>query len=319
MQAQTNEAAARAAVPELRLSREFHTPRGTVFKAWSSTDHVKRWFCPSVFTIPVARVQMHVGGPFEVCMRGPDGVEHWTRGRFTEVVPNERLVIEMDATDAAGKTLFKAQTTVTFADTFCGTRLDVVQTYTVLDPAALPMIGGATIGWGETLDRLQAELGRMANAGEAARSAVHAIFHLERTYDASAALVWKALTDAEAKARWFCGVPGRWQLLERRMDVRPGGRERLKGRWEGGDVTDFDAVYFDVVPQERLVYAYDMYHNDRKLSVSLATVQLTADGGKTKLAVTEQGVFLDGYEDAGSREHGTGELLDALGASLNPA
>ncbi len=32
--------------------------------------------------------------------------------------------------------------------------------------------------------------------------------------------------------------------------------------------------------------------------------------------VTEQGAFLDGYDDAGSREQGTGFLLDRLGASL---
>jgi len=32
--------------------------------------------------------------------------------------------------------------------------------------------------------------------------------------------------------------------------------------------------------------------------------------------LTEQGAFLDGYDDAGSREEGTGHLLDALGASL---
>jgi hypothetical protein len=50
--------------------------------------------------------------------------------------------------------------------------------------------------------------------------------------------------------------------------------------------------------------------------VSLATLQLTADGAGTTLSVTEQGAFLDGYDDAGSREHGTGMLLDALGASL---
>jgi hypothetical protein len=32
--------------------------------------------------------------------------------------------------------------------------------------------------------------------------------------------------------------------------------------------------------------------------------------------MTEQGAFLDGYDDAGSREHGTAILLDRVGASL---
>jgi hypothetical protein len=45
-------------------------------------------------------------------------------------------------------------------------------------------------------------------------------------------------------------------------------------------------------------------------------MQLKPEGGGTRLMVTEQGAFLDGYDDAGSREQGTGFLLDALGASL---
>ena len=100
------------------------------------------------------------------------------------------------------------------------------------------------------------------------------------------------------------------------MDVRVGGRERLRGRWEGGVVSTFDATYHDVIPNERLVYSYEMHLNEKKISVSLATMQLKAEGRKTTLQVTEQGAFLDGYDDAGSREHGTGHLLDALGASL---
>src|SRR5580704_13232545 len=52
---------------------------------------------------------------------------------------------------------------------------------------------------------------------------------------------------------------------------------------------------------------------------SLATMQLKAEGRKTTLMVTEQGAFLDGYDDAGSREQGTSHLLDALGGSLKPS
>ncbi len=148
------------------------------------------------------------------------------------------------------------------------------------------------------------------------RSVAHATFHLERSYDAPVARVWRALTDEAAKQKWFGGTPGSWELLEQRMDVRPGGRERLKGRWQGGVVSTFDAVYHDVIPNERLVYSYEMHLDDKKISVSLATIQLKAGNGKTTLMVTEQGAFLDGYDDAGSREHGTGLLLDALGASL---
>jgi uncharacterized protein YndB with AHSA1/START domain len=301
----------------LRLSRTFHARRETVFKAWSSADHVKCWFSPESFTVPDAKVEMRVGGPFEICMRSPAGEEHWIRGTFTEVAPQTRLVIDMRVTDAAGKPLFGAYTEVDFADALGGTRMDVVQTYTLIDPSMAWMVAGAPEGWRTTLDKLEKEVVRMRGGFETGvRSVVHAAFHLERTYDAPVARVWKALTDEKAKQKWFAGTPGEWELLERHMDVRAGGRERLKGRWKGGVVSTFDAAYHDVVPNERLIYSYVMHLGDKKISVSLATMQLQAEGGKTTLKVSEQGAFLDGYDDAGSREHGTGHLLDALGASL---
>lgn len=303
----------------LRISRVFHAPRETVFRAWSSAEHVRNWFCPETFTVPEARVEMREGGPFEVLMRSPAGEESWIRGTFVEIVPQTRLVIDMTVTDAGGKALFGAFTEVDFTDALCGTRMDVAQTYTVIDPDAAWMTAGAPEGWATTLDKLESEVIEMrGGAGPITRSVVHAMFRLQRTYDAPVARVWKALTDESAKVKWFGGAPGRWELIERHMDVREGGTERLKGRWEGGVVSTFDAVYHDIVPNERLVYSYVMHLDDRKISASLATMELKAEGARTTLTVTEQGAFLDGYDDAGSREHGTGLLLDVLGASLVP-
>ena len=301
----------------LRLSRVLHARRETVFKAWSSAEHVKRWFSPETFTIPEARVEMHPGGPFELCMRSPAGEEHWLRGKFVEVAPHTRLVIDMEIADRAGRKLFRAYTEVDFADALGGTKMDVTQTYTILDPSAVWMVDGAPHGWASTLDKLEQEVVRMQGGTEnGTRSVVHAHFNLKRTYDAQVARVWRAFTDEQAKQKWFAGTPGRWELLERRMDVRVGGGERVKGRWEGGVVSTFDATYHDVIPNERLVYSYVMHLDEKKISVSLATIELRAEGGKTNVSVTEQGAFLDGYDDADSREQGTRHLLDALGASL---
>jgi uncharacterized protein YndB with AHSA1/START domain len=234
---------------------------------------------------------------------------------FVEIEPDKRLVIDMYGAAADGRPAFRAYTEIAFSDALGGTRLDVTQTYTFIDPeVAAPMVAGAPEGWRGTLDKLEAEVVRLRGGTETGvRSVVHATFHLERVYDAPAERVWRALTDEGAKQKWFSGP---WALVERHMDVRPGGRERLKGRWEGGVVSTFDAIYYDVIPLERLVYSYEMHMDDKKISVSLATMQLKPEGGGTRLMVTEQGAFLDGYDDAGSREQGTGFLLDALGASL---
>jgi uncharacterized protein YndB with AHSA1/START domain len=148
------------------------------------------------------------------------------------------------------------------------------------------------------------------------RSVTHATFTLERVYDAEPERVYRAFATEEGKARWFTGAPGEWELLVRTFDFRPGGREVLKGRWGSGTVTEFDARYFDIIPQARIVYAYDMWRDGQKLSVSLATIELKPEGRGTRLTMTEQGAFLDGYDDAGSRERGTAELLEQVAQSL---
>ena len=100
------------------------------------------------------------------------------------------------------------------------------------------------------------------------------------------------------------------------MDATPGGREVVKGRWDSGVVSSFEALYHDVIPNERVVYSYVMHLDDRKISASLATLELREAGNGTRLVMTEQGAFLDGYDDAGSRERGSQFLLDMLGNSL---
>jgi uncharacterized protein YndB with AHSA1/START domain len=81
-------------------------------------------------------------------------------------------------------------------------------------------------------------------------------------------------------------------------------------------VSAFYCTYQDIVPDERIVYAYRMSLDGVPISVSLATIEIRPEGSGARLTVTEDGVFLDGYEDNGSREAGTGWLMDQLGASL---
>jgi uncharacterized protein YndB with AHSA1/START domain len=286
-----------------------------VFRCWSSAEHVRQWFCPAGYSVPEADVQFQVGGAFNVCMRSPEGVNHWTRGKFLEIQPYSRLVIEMLPVGEDDAPLFRAHTIVNFSEEAHGTRLHVEQRYTLLAPQAAQMVQGAPQGWGQTLDRLGKVVAGLNRATPGEHSVVYATFCIERTYEASRAQVYRALTDPVAKAQWF-GAGGAFTPLVREMDVRNGGREVLSARWDSGLVTSFEAHYHDVVPEERLVYSYSMHLDERKISVSLATFELKAAGSGTRLVLTEQGAFLDGYEDAGSREHGSGALLDALGASL---
>jgi uncharacterized protein YndB with AHSA1/START domain len=300
----------------LVVSRTLPASRDLVFRAWTSADHLKHWFCPAEYSVPEARAECSVGGDFQICMRSPQGEDHWIKGKYAEIVPNTRLVIDMQVVGAQDRPLFRAFTVVTFDEARGGgTRLEVTQTYTLFDPLCVHMLQGAPQGWHQTLDRLEREVARIGRLAEVKRSSAHGTFCIERTYPVSRARVFRALTDPAAKAQWFAGGAG-YTLLSREMDVRPGGREHVSGRWESGTVSRFDAVYHDIVPDERIVYSYEMHLDERKISVSLATFELKAAAAGTHLVMTEQGVFLDGYDDAGSRERGSNFLLDALGKSL---
>lgn len=150
------------------------------------------------------------------------------------------------------------------------------------------------------------------------RSAHHATFVIQRMFDASPAQVFAAWAQPAAKARWFASHDD-WDTGEFELDFRVGGRERLKIGPEDGPLHAYDACYQDIVPNERVVYTYDMHLDDMRISVSLATVELAEAGAGTRMVYTEQAVFLDGLDSSTDRERGTRELLDSLDAELRRA
>jgi uncharacterized protein YndB with AHSA1/START domain len=145
------------------------------------------------------------------------------------------------------------------------------------------------------------------------RSVIHDTFAIERDYDATPARVFAAWADPAAKARWF-GSPVKEGKFE--LDFQVGGTEINSGTGPDGNVFTFEAIYQDIVPDQRIVYSYDMHMDGTRISVSLATVEFKADGDGTRLIFTEQGAFLDGHDIPAQREQGTGSLLDALGEEL---
>jgi uncharacterized protein YndB with AHSA1/START domain len=144
------------------------------------------------------------------------------------------------------------------------------------------------------------------------RSVTHDTFVIERDYDASPERAYAAWAEPEEKARWFpmSGDDGY------EFDFRVGGRESASGDVGGSSFT-YEALYQDIVPNERIVYSYDMHMDGTRISVSLATVEFKSSSDGTRLVFTEQGAFLDGLDTADQRRQGTGTLLDALAEALD--
>jgi uncharacterized protein YndB with AHSA1/START domain len=140
----------------------------------------------------------------------------------------------------------------------------------------------------------------------------HTTFVIERRYDASPERTFAAWADPEAKRRWFAGGQSNFDL-----DFRIGGHERHHGAAPNGRAYRFEGVYNDIVPNERIIYSYEMFIDGALISVSVATVEFKPDGEGTHLVFTEQAVFVDGGETLRSREGGTAVLLDALGEEVD--
>jgi len=143
------------------------------------------------------------------------------------------------------------------------------------------------------------------------RSVEHSSFTIRRRYEVPPERVFAAWESHSAKTRWFVAAEG-WEVEAHELDFREGGREVASTRPAGGPLHTYRAVYWEIAPNERIVYTYEMLIDDVRLSVSLVTVELTADGDGAELALTEHGAFFDALEDPALRRDGTGSLLEAL-------
>ncbi|MGX9990093.1 SRPBCC family protein [Rhizobium sp. Z1P35] len=142
-------------------------------------------------------------------------------------------------------------------------------------------------------------------------SAEHATLVIERHLKAPVARVFRAWSAPGAKRQWFA-CHGEWVPLDYELDFRPGGTERNYVADTDGLLHAYDAHYIDIVPDARIIYAYEMKLGESRISASLTTVAFEAEPGGTKMVFIEQVVFLDGYADNGARLQGTEIGLDNL-------
>jgi uncharacterized protein YndB with AHSA1/START domain len=148
------------------------------------------------------------------------------------------------------------------------------------------------------------------------RSQIHATFVIERDFDAPLDRVWHALSDSAARDQWFGGGPT-FDIHAKSHSFSVGGRAVEEGQWHGGPRSRFESTYTDIVVQQRIVFTYDMWVDDQHLSTSLTTIAVEAEGDRTSLTYTEQGVHFDGLDNVEGREEGTRGILDRLSTYLS--
>jgi uncharacterized protein YndB with AHSA1/START domain len=150
---------------DLTLSRVIDAPRSLIWKAWTTPEHLKKWWAPRPYETPECIMDLRPGGRFFIVMRAPDGKEYPNEGCFLEIVENERIVF----TDAlapgwrpAKLAFFTA--VITLEDAPGGTRYTAVAMHK--DDAAREKheAMGFHEGWGTCLNQLVALVGSMTEA-----------------------------------------------------------------------------------------------------------------------------------------------------------
>ena len=82
----------------LILERVFNAPRELVFQAFSEAEHLKQWWGPRGWTVPVCNIDFRPGGIWHYCMKCEDknqgdfyGMESWGKGIYKDIVTGEKI------------------------------------------------------------------------------------------------------------------------------------------------------------------------------------------------------------------------------------
>jgi uncharacterized protein YndB with AHSA1/START domain len=144
------------------IERSFDAPTDLVWQMWTEPEHFKAWYGPGGATIPVAKMDVRVGGTRLVCMEmaTPDGaMQMWFTGEYREVVENERLVYTESMSDEHGNVVspsdmgvpagHPATTEITVELEDLGGRTKMVMTH-----AGVPEHSPGATGWAMAFDKL---------------------------------------------------------------------------------------------------------------------------------------------------------------------
>lgn len=139
----------------------------------------------------------------------------------------------------------------------------------------------------------------------------HATIVMERTYNASAARVFSAWSDIEARKRWSAPTDT-IRIAYEEADFREGGRDVSRCIEPGNDDYVAAVTYIDIKPNERIFFVEDISHGKTRVSAALISVELTPKGAATQLLLTMQIASFDGAGMEQGYQFGWNAALDNL-------
>lgn len=153
------------------IERTFDAPASLVWQLWTDPEHFKKWYGPQGFAVPVAEMDVRVGGKRLICMemQTPDGsMKMWTTGEFREINPTDRLVYTESMADENGNIV--SPSAMGMPDGYPETTEVTVlleelngHTKMVMTHAGVPADSGAGGGWTQAFDKMGDHLATILN------------------------------------------------------------------------------------------------------------------------------------------------------------
>ena len=144
------------------IERIFEAPVGLIWQLWTEPEQFQKWYGPQGMAIPVANMNVRVGGKRLICMemQTPDrSMKMWFTGEYVEVVPNERLVYTDSMADENGNVM--SPSAMGMPDGHPETTEVIVEledlggrTKMVMTHAGVPADSGGAGGWNQAFDKL---------------------------------------------------------------------------------------------------------------------------------------------------------------------
>ena len=149
------------------IERNFDAPVELIWQMWTDPEHFRAWYGPTGATIPVAKMDVRIGGTRLACMemQTSDGpMQMWFTGEYREVVENERLVYTESMSDENGNVVAPSdlgmpaghpsttEVRVELED------VDARRTKMAMIHAGVPADSPGAAGWAMALDKLAAHI-----------------------------------------------------------------------------------------------------------------------------------------------------------------
>ncbi|WHX29681.1 SRPBCC domain-containing protein [Brevibacillus agri] len=152
----------------LVLERVFDAPRELVFQMFKESEHLKRWWGPRGWEVPVCHIDFRPEGVWHYCMKCADqsqgeyyGMESWGKGVYKEIDEPNKIVYLDYFSDAEGnvdESLPSTEVTLEFIDVDGKTKLVNRAEYASAEALKTVMDMGMLQGITETWDRLEERL-----------------------------------------------------------------------------------------------------------------------------------------------------------------